>query len=211
MHYVIYFFIFNAALGFYMLNRVLDSVKGFAVDEARDSKFPAWRRHDVHNWTRGKLFLGAITIMPIRFFSMAGVIISLTVQMKIMAVFMGPVVPGKPVTGLKSWLIKQTFGYHCWFSCLLMGVSLRQERPTDTNYEKWLGPKYDKSGSASTIVAPHTGFVDIVLLLNMLKGNLSFAAMDSLENAPAMGLLCKSLQCLFMPRGASQEIRDSVI
>jgi 1-acyl-sn-glycerol-3-phosphate acyltransferase len=81
----------------------------------------------------------------------------------------------------------------------------------DADYEKYLGPGYDKSGEASTIVAPHTGFVDILLLLNMLEGNLSFATMDSLENAPAMGLLCKSLQCMFMPRTASQEIRDKVV
>jgi hypothetical protein len=44
--------IFNAAIGYYLLSKILGSVKRFvAVDEARDSKFPSWRRHDVHNWT----------------------------------------------------------------------------------------------------------------------------------------------------------------
>ena len=36
------------------------------IDEERDKKFPAWRRHDAPKWNKFTLYLGAITVLPIR-------------------------------------------------------------------------------------------------------------------------------------------------
>ena len=66
MHWLVYLLIINGLIGAAMLEKVLSSVRGFKADEARDSKFPLWRRHDTHNWNRRKLYLGAVTFMPIR-------------------------------------------------------------------------------------------------------------------------------------------------
>jgi hypothetical protein len=38
------------------------------VDEARDSKYPAYRRYDVKNWAKWKFYPGAVTVLPIRYF-----------------------------------------------------------------------------------------------------------------------------------------------
>jgi len=36
------------------------------VVEERDSKYPAYRRYDTKNWNLPMLYLGAITLLPIR-------------------------------------------------------------------------------------------------------------------------------------------------
>ena len=36
------------------------------VDEARDSKFPAFRRYDANKWARWKFLPGAMLLMPTR-------------------------------------------------------------------------------------------------------------------------------------------------
>ena len=37
------------------------------IDEKRDSLFPAWRREDIHKWSRLRFYPGAVTILPLRF------------------------------------------------------------------------------------------------------------------------------------------------
>jgi hypothetical protein len=37
-----------------------------AVDETRDSKFPAWRRRDAKNWSRLKFYPLGLLTMPFR-------------------------------------------------------------------------------------------------------------------------------------------------
>ena len=36
------------------------------VDEKRDGLFPAFRRNDTQRWSKLKLYLGAVTILPLR-------------------------------------------------------------------------------------------------------------------------------------------------
>jgi len=37
------------------------------IDESRDSKYPAFRRWDVHKWRKWRFYFGAVTFMLLRF------------------------------------------------------------------------------------------------------------------------------------------------
>ena len=58
-------FVINWILGILMIEYALKKNKPLRkVDEARDSKFPAFRRTDVHLWYRPLLYLGAWMTLP---------------------------------------------------------------------------------------------------------------------------------------------------
>jgi hypothetical protein len=53
------------AIGILLVEYALSKTKAVRnVDEARDSKFPAFRRTDVHLWSRPRLYLGSFMILP---------------------------------------------------------------------------------------------------------------------------------------------------
>ena len=60
--------IINAAIGHYIFQWAWKKIKPLReVDEARDSKYPPFRRVDVQKWKKGKFYLGAVTLLPLRF------------------------------------------------------------------------------------------------------------------------------------------------
>lgn len=53
--------------GIFMFEWAYKEMKVFReVDEARDSKYPAYRRLDVKKWRRWMFYPGAATILPLR-------------------------------------------------------------------------------------------------------------------------------------------------
>jgi hypothetical protein len=71
VHYVwniliIYMFA-QAIIGIISLEFAMRKTKRFREEnEARDSKFPAFRRNDAHKWARWKFLPGAMLVMPTR-------------------------------------------------------------------------------------------------------------------------------------------------
>jgi hypothetical protein len=47
-----------------------------------DSQFPAFRRNDIKKWNKLKFFLGAISVMPIRFVIGAWLLLSTFIFIK---------------------------------------------------------------------------------------------------------------------------------
>lgn len=72
--------VINAIIGLALFEFAWASTKRHRnQDEARDSRFPAWRRNDVKNWSKLKLYPAALTIMPAKLlgFVLSNVIIAL--------------------------------------------------------------------------------------------------------------------------------------
>ena len=60
--------ILNSVLGLLMFEWAWAKTKPLREgNEARDSKYPAFRRYDALHWQKWKFYFGAITLMPIRF------------------------------------------------------------------------------------------------------------------------------------------------
>lgn len=74
--------IINAAIGHYIFKWAWKKIKPLReFDEARDSKYPPFRRVDVHKWKFGKFYLGAVTLLPLRF------ILGLFIVLSLFAIF----------------------------------------------------------------------------------------------------------------------------
>lgn len=60
--------ILNVIVGTLIFNWAWKQIKPIREqDEARDSQFPPFRRTDLKKWSVVKFYLGAITLMPMRF------------------------------------------------------------------------------------------------------------------------------------------------
>ena len=84
-----WFIVMNVILGIVMVEYALFKTKSVRkVDEARDSKFPAFRRWDVKLWSRPRLYL-ASPLLPFRFFSAISLVIIHLVVTKIVVTIGG--------------------------------------------------------------------------------------------------------------------------
>jgi hypothetical protein len=60
-----WWFIGNLLLGILLIEFALSKSKAVRkLDEARDSKYPAFRRTDIKNWNRVRLYFGAPLVVP---------------------------------------------------------------------------------------------------------------------------------------------------
>lgn len=67
--------VLNVFMGVLIFYFVMNKLKLHrSLDEARDARFPAWREVGVHDWNHFSLFIGAITIMPIRVMIFGGAV-----------------------------------------------------------------------------------------------------------------------------------------
>jgi hypothetical protein len=66
--------IVNALIGAFLFSKAWKQLQPILnCDEEVSAKYPSFRRMDVAKWKKFKFFLGAITIMPLRF--LIGIII----------------------------------------------------------------------------------------------------------------------------------------
>ena len=91
-------------------------------------------------------------------------------------------------------------------SFIVMGLTVGSEDVDDVDYSKYLGPDYQKdfkmskSGRASTYVANHSGIMDIMSLIWVLKADVSFVAGSFVAEMPFAGFLAKSISTIFVQR-----------
>lgn len=86
-------------------------------------------------------------------------------------------------------------------------------KKVDFDYSEYLGPNYKESTplpkKVSTLVCNHSTWVDTTMLFQYFRH--SFVSKKSVINAPVMGIVGQAMGCVFIPRGASQEIRDGIV
>jgi hypothetical protein len=75
--------VLNALTGLYLFNLALKRTRvARTVDEARDSKYPGWRRNDTANFNYPGMTLAAMTIMPVRILIFASAFILIFLALK---------------------------------------------------------------------------------------------------------------------------------
>jgi hypothetical protein len=75
--------VINAALGHFIFQWAWKKIKPLReVNEERDSKYPPFRRVDVGKWKKWKFYLGAVTLLPLRFAIGLFIIVTLYIMFK---------------------------------------------------------------------------------------------------------------------------------
>jgi 1-acyl-sn-glycerol-3-phosphate acyltransferase len=136
-------------------------------DEERDAYFPAFRRYDAPDYSRWKLYPGAMLWMPTRFVAMWLITLTMCLFIYLFSIGHdykeGPMQPGCRKNGIKCIYF---FGVNLFlFSC---GISTKKVYH-DVDYSEYLGPNYLSSYKsvvkASTIVSNHVSWLDAIVLL----------------------------------------------
>ncbi len=110
------------------------------VVEERDSKYPAYRRKDVQNWNYPRLYLGAITVLPLRV--VFGAIVFFLTFLMALIVSIGVKYPDP----LPKWRLSMVHFIEYWNSQGVPFVINCQvtNKTVDIDYTYWLGPDYKK-------------------------------------------------------------------
>ena len=106
---------------------------------------------------------------------------------------------------MRSKISKLVFAYGSWVNQLSFGVLTRVKR-VEVDYSKWLGPNYKKirEDKCSTIVANHTGFLELPALIAFLGGNCSFTAAEWAKKVPLISTLFGQIGGIYLPRGGTE-------
>ena len=175
------------------------SAKLRVEDKARDQKYPAFSRTDVYRLKKWKLYLGALTIMPIRFaIALANYIVCFILLS--IGMFGYDIEKQGEMTRFQSFFSKLIIGWIGTFQCFMAGVTV-ELREVNFDYSKWLGPKYETKEKCGTYIANHVGFLDPDCMLWALKGNVTFAAAEFTKNLPVYGKFIAWQNGDFVKRG----------
>lgn len=79
----------------------------------------------------------------------------------------------------------------------------------NVNYEKYLGPNYERIEQASTVVWNHGSWIDI--LVAMWWDLPSSVSKASVRNYPFVGIIAECMQCLFLDRTGTREEKEKAI
>jgi hypothetical protein len=110
------------------------------TDEARDIRYPAFRRWDAKNWARWKFYPGAVTIMPLRLILM--ILIGLICYLSVRIVTIGyKFDESRIMTGCRAKTVKALTNF---FSSLLLAACCMRYtiNKVDFDYTEYLGPEY---------------------------------------------------------------------
>jgi hypothetical protein len=136
------------------------------IDEARDSKYPPFRRLDAQFLKKWKFYLGAITIMPIRFIICILTIVTSYIFVKLISI--GHNIETEPLKGCRKTFIG--FIYKAVAATLAFFGGLRYSKVIkDYDYTTYLGPNYKETTKEpkfiSTYISNHTSWLDIMILI----------------------------------------------
>lgn len=158
------------------------------IDEARDSKYPAFRRYDTFWYSRWWLY-PTCHLMLAKFLFVFFCIFLCVVTSNTLAIGLGP---NDAVRGIRYFLIRCIFW--CTSRVVIAGMGTywqSTERP-EVDYKPYLGPDwvpdYDKDRTA-TVVCNHSAFAD-----SMLHGMVqmpSIIAKFEVQNVPGVGPIAR--------------------
>ena len=179
-------------------------------DEERDSAYPLCRRLDVKNWARWKLYPGAMLFMPTRLLLLIVSFLVMTGTVRVLCLFHN--FEKGPITGIRKSIIKKVIHYMSLFILVISGLRY-EKKHIDFDYSKYLGPNYKnekrKSPYTSTYVSNHVSLFDSLILFCCFE--CSFAPTKGVKEIPGVGNLAKAVDCIFIPRGSSEEARNQTV
>jgi len=179
------------------------------IDEARDSRYPSFRRYDAVMWKRWKFYPGAITFM---FPRLLLVLLNLGLSWILTLIITIGFDMDQPLTGWRNSIIKPLY----WFQAKLEGKFFAYRtnfRKMDFDYSYYLGKDYKETQQlpkrVSTYVSNHSSWFDPLLLQPCF--GCGFAVKKELKNAFIAGVISKALGSIFVSRGGTPEELQKVV
>lgn len=181
------------------------------IDEARDSKYPAFRRNDAKNWRRWKFYPGAMTFFVFRLFLAIFNLLLCYILTKIICAGAN-IESGRPITGCRCKAIRYLYLVQARIEMLAFGYRFKT-RKLDFDYSEYLGPDYKETmklpKKISTIVSNHSSWFDPLLLNNIFA--CGFVAKREVKTAPVGGVIAMALGSIFISRGGSPEELQKIV
>ena len=198
--FLINWFINILAMEFLVCRKIKNVLK---KDEERDSRFPAFRRHDIQWLNRPWLFM-TCQFMLAKIFYGFFILLLLAITSSICARGLGD---NEPMTGWKYKLNRFVSWFAGWQTNFSGGGGFWafNERPI-VSYKKFLGDDwvadYDTTRCGS-IITNHSSLLDISL--GALRQLPCFVAKAGVRDIPILGWIAVSGKCLFVDRQSGKD------
>ena len=101
--------------------------------EARDSKYPAFRRYDAKNWNKAKFYLGAMTLLLIRMTLVFSTILLTIILLKI-TTLSHTFEKNKPVSGKIKLFLMILYNNSCRILAFVTGITISKKTLSDFDY-----------------------------------------------------------------------------
>ena len=204
-------FLISTILGVLLIEFAMMKTKRVRkVDEARDSKYPSFRRTDTHLWKRWRLYLAAPILIPkivICVISLSSLLITAKV-----IVMTSSVKTGEPLSGWRIKVVKRA-AQLCGMTCMFFGFGMfwvKKERP-QVDWSKYLGPGWKPTyKNPGTIISNHQAWIDIAV--HTVISFPSFSPKSGIKKWPIIGEICIYVfSSLFINRSGTHEERERVM
>jgi len=128
----------NALVGILLFEWCYKATKPIReVDEARDSKYPAFRRYDAKKWSRWKFYPGAMTLLFFRLFMAIFNVIMCVVFTKLVCIGAN-LESGIPLTGCRRKAIRAIYWFQARIAMLFFGYRFKYKK-VEVDYSEYLG------------------------------------------------------------------------
>ena len=165
------------------------------VCESRTEQFFPFVRFDYPYWSKYKLYLGAIFLVPWRLILIICCVVSCFFTVKISLIGANL---NKPILGIRRKMIHLFSSTLCRSILFIAGIY--KINVVREKIEKYI-PNYqtkDKNQKAPMVICNHVSWVDTLCMISILCP--SFVAKEEVSHIPVVGFVAKALQALFVDR-----------
>lgn len=163
----------------------LSAIKNFYKD--KPEKTDVMRRYDIGNWSRPRLYIGAILLVP----RVALIIFSVLSHYAFTKISMiGYKEQEKPLNPIRRLIL--TTSSRFWARVLLLGAGF------------WRIKTVGAPSDCCIISANHCSWIDIIYFLTSPELP-SFVSKASVKSFPCVGLIATAMQCIFIERTSDKD------
>lgn len=159
--------------------------------------YPAFTRADYANWSKTKLYLGGIFLLPIRAVLISGLILLTFLELLLVSI----VFRVKDFAGAQSPAYLKVSKFFLRINCrlilFLFGFYYIPTTTIKSAGSEYLRPVPDTPGAI--IVSNHISFIDIYFFLSQARP-VCFVSNQLVRGYPLVGLIAQIIQCVFVNR-----------
>ena len=182
----------------FFINSLFEKYAYFQKPECTDNpKYPAFTRSDYLLWSRCKLYLGGIFLLPIRCFFITGLILMGFLELLLISVIFRVKDFTQPQSSAFLRISKFFLRLNCRLILFFFGFYYIPTRTIPSAGSEYLRAGPDAPNAI--IVSNHISFIDVFFFLSQARP-VCFVSNQLVKGYPLVGLIAQIIQCVFVNR-----------
>lgn len=175
------------------------------------SKIPVAARYDYVEWETIKMYIGALTLVPIRAFTLFYIVFLSLFWTKAVWQLAGKGTYKDEQSELYAQLNKFMGLFVKTLMYPVLGINFTRKYHRISDYlADYKGFELDRETKCPIVISNHVTAVDIIIYLGLPRCP-SFIANINIKNVPFVGPICTLIQSIYVSRNATAESKNDII